>query len=61
MIVVVISSSRRLPVRGDWIGDFSENGRNSSLSSTSPIVVLPSSEEFREDKGWYLEVFACEV
>lgn len=54
MIVLVTSSSCRLPVRG--FEAFCEDRRDSRASSTSPIVVLPSSEEFREDTGWYFDV-----
>lgn len=54
-MVVVISSSRCLFVRGASIANFSENGRNPWLSSASPIVELLSSEEFREDIGRYWE------
>lgn len=51
MTVNVVSSERRLPVRGFRFDEFSERERKPLVSSMSPIVVLPSSDEFREDTG----------
>lgn len=57
MAVPTISASCRLLVRVAFIETFSEeDGRNPSFSSASPIVALPSSEEFRDDNIWYFEV-----
>jgi hypothetical protein len=49
MVVTAISRSRDLRVRDFWKFSFSETGGNEELSSMSPAVVLPSSDELRSE------------
>lgn len=58
----VMSRSRCRRDLGGCAWDFSEVGRNSTLSDASPIVVLPSSEELRNEIGAYFADFdACVI